>query len=181
MTESRYTFRPPTVDDARAVHRLVHDSGVLDLNSAYAYLVLCRDFAQTSVIAEDELGPAGFVMGFRPPPRPEALFVWQVGVAERARRAGLAGRMLTELVARTGVRTLEATVTPTNEPSQRLFRGFARRLDVPCVESLSEGFPRHLFPDEGHEEEVLFRIGPFATGGPAPNSNPIREDTTSCR
>ena len=59
-----------------------------------------------------------------------------------------------------GVTHLEATVTPTNEPSMRLFRSLARRLSTqftvqPC-------FGEELFPDGGHEEEQRIRVGPIA-------------------
>lgn len=60
-----------------------------------------------------------------------------------------------------GVRFLEATVTPSNEASAAPFRGVARRLEAPCEERTL--FGRELFPaGDDHEEEVLFRVGPWS-------------------
>lgn len=106
---------------------------------------------------------AGAIIGFRPPARPDSLFVWQIAVSADHRGAGLGRRMLAWLMeanADRGVRYLEATVTPDNEPSQRMFRGFASAVGAGCEESLL--FPARAFPGTGeqHAEEWLFRIGP---------------------
>jgi L-2,4-diaminobutyric acid acetyltransferase len=58
-----------------------------------------------------------------------------------------------------GVTHLEATVTPSNQASWALFRGFAKRAGAACHEI--PAFPSHLFPDGDHEEEVRIRIGPL--------------------
>jgi L-2,4-diaminobutyric acid acetyltransferase len=117
------------------------------------------------VVAEEGGELLGAVIGFRPPDAPDTLFVWQIMVAERGRNRGLGRRMLLWLArhnAAPGVRYLAATVTPSNQASQRMFRGFARAVGAACEESLL--FPAALFPGGGHEEERLFRIGPFAPG-----------------
>ena len=60
------------------------------------------------------------------------------------------------------VNYLEATVTPNNEASRKLFKGFARRMETSCKIS-----PTYLaesdFPavEPAHESEDLFRIGPY--------------------
>lgn len=143
--------------------QLVESVGVLDRNSCYLYLLLCRDFADTCVIAESNRELAGFVTAYRPPSRPEVLFVWQVGVARAARRQGLAKRMLRKLLslpACQDVRFLEATVTPSNAASRNLFELLADELGaarVWCNGFCSEQF---AIPHE-HEDELLIRIGPL--------------------
>jgi L-2,4-diaminobutyric acid acetyltransferase len=156
-------LRAPEVDDAAALWRLARDRG-LDLNSPYAYLLLCTDFAQTSTVAVDAEGVAGFVAAYRPPAEPSAAFVWQLAVAGRAGGQGLGRRLLAETLTRPGnldARSLTCTVTPDNEPSLRLFRGFARTLGVPCEEA--ERFPAEVFPLEAgtHQPELALRIGPL--------------------
>lgn len=154
-------LRPPEPADAAPIWRLVRDGGELDLNSPYAYLLLCTDFAATSAVADAEGELLGFVGGYRPPPRPEALFVWQVGTAEAARGRGIASRLLDALVTRPvnrDVRFLEATVTPTNRASWALFRAFARRHGAHLAEG--SGFEASWFP-AAHEPEVRIRIGPL--------------------
>lgn len=157
------SFRAATLADAREMWQLVRDSGVLDENSRYCYLLLCRDFGQTCVVACRGATIVGFVTAYRPPTHPETVFVWQIGVAEAARGQGLAKRLLRTLVslpACIDVRFLEATVTPSNTASRRLFQSFAKSLDVPCV--VAEGFTADAFGGGDHEAEDLFRIGPFA-------------------
>lgn len=154
------SFRRPRAEDGAAMWRLVKEMGTLELNSAYFYVLFSHDFSKTGVVAETEDGDlAGFVVGHRPPERPDAVFVWQIGVAPWMRRQGLAGRMLEALVAQQSgdVRWLEATVSPDNVPSMSLFRAFAATRGVECVES--DFFPTELFPG-AHEPERLFRIGP---------------------
>ena len=154
------TLRGPTPADGPAMWALVRDSGALDLNSPYAYLLLGSHFAATSLLAvrPSDGGLLGFVGAYHPPPRPAVLFIWQIGVSATARRQGLASRLLDAAVARSGARYLEATVTPDNRPSRALFRGFARRHGAACDVSL--GFSADCFPD-GHAPEELFRIGPL--------------------
>lgn len=172
MTESDasdFQFRPAALEDAPHIWRLVRDSGVLDENSCYLYLLLCRDFSETTVVAvrRDEL--AGFVTAYRPPERDDVLFVWQIAVAESARRRGLALQMMHALVERCrpqGVRTVEATIAESNTASQRLFAALARELDVPL--EVRTGFRAADFQFAEHEDEPTISVGPLA-GGPNPN------------
>ena len=142
---------------------LLSEAG-LDENSPYAYLLVCSDFADTSLVAEDEQGLVGAVAAYRPPTRPGAVFVWQVGVDQRARGQGLARRMLHRLLdlpANRDATELTATVTPDNEASLRLFRGLAKELGTDCTES--PRFAREHFPADGdHEPEDELAIGPIA-------------------
>jgi L-2,4-diaminobutyric acid acetyltransferase len=124
--------------------------------------MMARYFADTSVVAEEAGEVVGFIIGFRMPPRPESVFVWQVTSAPSQRGKGLATGMMAELLARhaaAGGSFLEATVTPSNTTSQKLFRGVARRLGTRCEETPE--FEAEHFPGGDHEAEVLFRIGPF--------------------
>jgi L-2,4-diaminobutyric acid acetyltransferase len=47
------TFRAPVASDAADLWRLARDSGSLDLNSPYAALLWCTDFADTTVVLTD--------------------------------------------------------------------------------------------------------------------------------
>lgn len=156
------TFQCPTIGDGAAVWRLAHAAGGLDANSSYAYLLWCRDFANTSVVARVDDQIAGFVTGFCRPDAPMVLLVWQVAVDPARRGEGIAAAMLDALVARVrrrGVSHIETTITSTNAASHRLFRSLATRLDAP-VDDGSVLFEPSDFPD-GHEAEQLIRIGPF--------------------
>lgn len=152
----------PTVDDGAAIWRIARDSKVLDLNSSYSYLLWCRDFARTSVVARDDNGrPVGFVTGYIRPERPQTLVVWQVAVDEAYRGRGLAGSMLDGLTKRfadLGVSSLETTISPSNEASHRLFTAYGERHGAAVEREVL--FAGVQFPD-GHEQEVLYRIGPI--------------------
>jgi L-2,4-diaminobutyric acid acetyltransferase len=166
VTETTVDLRPPTVPDGPALWQLAKDSDTLDVNSPYAYLLWCRDFAATSVIALVGDRPAGFITGYRRPEQPATLVVWQVAVDDAHRGAGIAGRMLDHLFQRLlpgCVTHLETSVTPDNEPSQRLFLAFARRWDAAAERS--ELFAADLFP-AAHLGEELFRIGPLRVSPP---------------
>lgn len=155
-------IRPPREQDAEGIWNLVQETPPLDGNSPYAYLLLCTDFAATGAVAELGGEIVGFVLGYRPPARPEAWFVWQVAVCEAQRGRRLADALFDDVLRRAmpaGVTHLEATVTPSNRASWALFRGFAERVGATCREL--PAFPSHLFPDGAHEDEVRIRIGPL--------------------
>lgn len=160
MTASTTTIDVPDLSDAAAMWRIAADCG-LDRNSAYKYLLFCRDFCHTSAVARVGDETAGFVTGYRRPGS-DTLFIWQVGVLDRFRKRGLALNMLAEIQRRgpSPLAYVEATVTPDNAASWRLFRGFAEQVGAPCEEH--ELFGSELFPHH-HEPEVLIRIGPIRT------------------
>ncbi len=161
-------FRRPAIQDAPAITNLIRNGGGLDANSHYAQLLLCHHFRDTCVLAEHESEIVGFVSGYRPPTTPDVLFVWQVAVSAQMRGMGIAGRMLTDLAQRAvadGCRFLEATVTPSNQASRRLFESFAQRHDAELARTRL--FPAELFAGaEPHEPEDLFRIGPLPSMTP---------------
>lgn len=134
----------------------------VDTNSRYSYLLYSEYFDDTCVVAIDEAeGLVGFTTGFAAPAEPETLFIWQIAVAPAGRGRGVASAMLDDLVGRARpapFRFLEATVTPGNDASARLFQGFADRRGVPCERELL--FDRQDFGGE-HDPEIRFRIGPF--------------------
>lgn len=152
-------FRPPTPTDGAAIWRLARDTGVLDLNSSYAYLMWCRDFAATSVVAEIDGELAGFITGYTRPSSPGALMIWQVAADARFRGRGLAKNMLDHLTDLVRPETLETTITADNAASIALFTGFASRRDATCRRTPL--FTADLYPDD-HDTEYLYEIGPLS-------------------
>jgi L-2,4-diaminobutyric acid acetyltransferase len=156
-------LRQPRPDDGAAVWELVRETGVLDLNSPYAYFLLGEHFAETCVVAEREGEIGGFVSAYIPPQTPDSVFVWQVGVASSMRKQGLALQMLLALLRREAcrdVRSLTTTITPSNEASRALFAGLANKVGAQLQEQPGH-FPADWFPVEGHEAESLFTISPI--------------------
>jgi L-2,4-diaminobutyric acid acetyltransferase len=157
-----FMIRKANVHDGKRIWRLVSESGKLDVNSPYCYIMLTEYFKDTCLVAEKGGEAVGFVSAFLQPAKPESLFVWQIAVAETHRGQGVADSLLSALVAGEGcrhVRFVEATVSPDNMPSRRLFEKLARKLGAPLA--ASEGFAASLFPGEAHENERLIRIGPI--------------------
>ena len=164
-TDTALTLRTPTLTDGADICELVENTKPLDPNSCYTYLLLSTHFADTCVVAQDEDEIVGFVSAYRPPKADDVLFVWQVAVKSTARGRGIATAMLNELVERENCKDIayvEATVTPSNAPSQGLFRSLAKAHNAPCRETC--WFPPESFgvdDTQDHEAEILFRIGPL--------------------
>lgn len=162
MQHEEISYRKPTIEDGTLIWQLVRDSGTLDLNSTYCYLLLCKHFSETCAVAEANGKIVGFVIAYLLPQRADTLFVWQIGITHTMRGQGLATRLLQELLQRDVchcVRFVEATVGPTNQASRALFTALAQRLNTELTEQPC--FDAALFPHGNHEAENLFRIGPF--------------------
>ncbi len=159
--EAPILLREPVIADGGRIWAIAKDSKVLDANSSYAYLLWCRDFAGTSVVAEIDGELAGFITGYRRPQAPQTLFVWQVAVDHPFRGRGVAVAMLDALLerqARQGISAMETTVSPDNTASIAMFGSVARRRGARMTRS--ELFAPEVFPD-GHEPEDLYRIAPI--------------------
>ncbi|WP_290648655.1 diaminobutyrate acetyltransferase [Aquisalimonas sp.] len=163
------SFRNPSLEDGAAIWRVAKDSGVLDLNSAFMYMLLAKEFGDTCIVAEHADEVVGFVTGFRPPQRPGSIFLWQVGVDASMRGEGLGVQLLTAFLQSPGARgatMLETTIAPSNEASQALFTAIARDLGTDIVSG--EGLRADHFPPEGdHEAEDWYYIGPFDPARPS--------------
>jgi L-2,4-diaminobutyric acid acetyltransferase len=155
-------LRTAETADGAALWRLVGQVGTLELNSAYAYLLMASDFGATCMVAEAADGSlVGAVIGLRPPREPDCAFVWQVGVLPGWRGRGLALALLQAWQACPAVadaRWVTATVAEGNSASRALFRRLAAALRVSC--EVRPRFGAELFPC-GHPPESEYRLGPF--------------------
>ncbi len=154
------SFRKPNLKDGKDIWSLVKTTSNLDLNSSYSYILWCDKFADSSIVTVRDGEVIGFVQGFiHDTPKP-TLFVWQVAVSETARGEGLATRMIQTLLKRTDVAYIEATVTPSNLPSNGLFQSLARKYH--STYEIRRYIEAEDFPSlEDEEEEKLYRIGPI--------------------
>ncbi len=157
-------YRQPVAEDGVAVHRLIERCTPLDPNSLYCNLLQTTHFAETSVLAERDGELAAFLSGYVKPGEPEVLFVWQIAVAEKWRGQGLAQCMLKTLLQRPKLRAiqfLETSITPSNQASAKLFRRFAAEHQAALTTSVLFSKAAHFAGT--HDDEVLFRIGPFGS------------------
>lgn len=163
---SKVRLRVPTPEDGATLWRLAQACPPLEVNTCYAYVLLCTHFAETCVLAECDGEPVGYVTGYIPPTQSDTVFVWQIGVAPAGRGKGLGVTMLRALFSREicrDVRYMDTTITPSNTVSRRLFARVAEKMGAP-----HEACPfmsKELFAGESHEPEDLIRIGPLPDGG----------------
>ncbi|WUD70176.1 diaminobutyrate acetyltransferase [Nocardia sp. NBC_00508] len=142
--------------------RIAKDSAVLDTNSSYAYLLWCRDFAGTSLVAELDGHIVGYVIGFIRPQATDTVFVWQIAVDQAQRGRGIGTELLHTLlnsVAAQGISVLETTISPDNPASIAMFASVARARGADITKSPL--FEAGDFPDS-HASEELYRIAPTA-------------------
>lgn len=157
-----FHFRKPTKDDGAAVWELIKDTGVLDLNSSYSYLMWCEIFSETSIVADREEGTVGFISGFIHPDHPKTLFIWQVAVNESERGKGLGTKMLFQLLQREAcehVAYIEATVSPSNTPSSNYLRVLRKSLTQ--IVKLTIIFQQMTFPKKVMKMNYYLRLGLF--------------------
>ena len=155
-------YQHPVKEDGQKLWHLVKESGTLDLNSAYCYLMLCEYFRNTCMAAWINDRIVGFVSGYLLPEANDTLFVWQVTVAHEVRGRGIGKQLIMNLLnSETGkkVRRIQATVSPSNTASNSLFSSVAEELKTSL--RITEGFGSNIFPGGDHEREDLLTIGPF--------------------
>ena len=150
--------------------QLAKAAGNLDVNSEYSYLLLGAHFSDTCVVAENQGEVVGFVSAYKPQmtfqnvsntDKFNTLFVWQIAVSKDYRKQGIALKMLKALLNRESckqVKYIQASITPSNSSSHKLFEALARELDTSYQEKPM--FTKEEFSEE-HEKEILFQIGPF--------------------
>ena len=161
--EDEIQLRAPRLEDGAAIYELIRQCPPLDVNSCYAYLLICHHHPQTSVVAESRGRILGFISGYLPPLQPDTFFVWQVAVHADARGKRLGLSMLRYLLQQPvakSTRYLETTVSPSNQASRATFARLAQDLETTMSEQPL--FDKALFGDgAAHEDEMLLRIGPF--------------------
>jgi len=155
-------LRKPDLADGADIHSLIKNSKPLDLNSLYCYLLICEHFNETSVVVQHQSTIKGFISAYIHPKKDDTLFIWQVAVHPSMRKMGMAMKMVMVILGRDiakKVRYIETTVSPSNEPSTRFFHSLASTLKTGLAKETF--ITESMFGKEEHEEEILFKIGPF--------------------
>jgi L-2,4-diaminobutyric acid acetyltransferase len=157
---SALTIRKVKVEDIGEVYRLLTaNRPYVGLNSRYTYFLLARDFNNTCLVALDGDRIVAFSSGYVPPMRPDTFFSWEVVVDEAYRGNGLQKILLLQQLRLTNAKYLEGTVNPSNRVSEKSFVDLAKMLDTGCSRRVL--FSEADFGCDGHEAEVLFRVGPI--------------------
>ncbi len=156
----KFRIRNVALEDIREVYKLlVANRPYVGLNSRYTYFLLAKDFSDTCVVAEHDNKIIAFSSGYVPRDRRETFFIWEVVVHKDYRGHGLQKRMLLHQIRITEAKYFEGTVNPSNEASKRNFCELAQLLNTKCKENVL--FSEEDFENDGHEAEILYRVGPI--------------------
>ncbi len=165
-----FKIRNVTVEDIKEVYRLlVANRPYVGLNSRYTYFLLARDFSDTCVVVEHDGKIVAFSSGYISPSRADTFFNWETVVQRDYRGHGLQKRMLLHQIKMANAKFFEGTVNPSNEVSRKNFSDLAKLLNTKCQKRIL--FGEEDFENDGHEAEVLYRLGPIATGKIAGTKN----------
>ena len=156
-----FKIRNVQVEDIAEVYKmLVANRPYVGLNSRYTYFLLAKDFSDTCVVAEHEGKIVGFSTGYVPPNRRDTFFNWETVVKRGYRGYGLQKRLLLHQIKMADVAYFEGTVNPSNDASKRSFVKLAELLKTKVDAKVL--FSEEDFGNDGHEAEVLYRIGPIS-------------------
>jgi L-2,4-diaminobutyric acid acetyltransferase len=156
-----FTIRNVETADVKEVYKLLTaNRPYVGLNSRYTYFLLAKDFQETCAVALYSGRIVAFSSGYIPPPRPDTFFSWEVVVDKDFRGYGLQKKLIFHHLKATGAKYFEGTVNPSNEASKKNFLAIARQLNAKHQENVL--FSEEDFENDGHEAEILYRIGPIS-------------------
>ena len=157
---ANFHIRNLKLEDIKGVYKLlVANRPYVGLNSRYTYFLLARDFSETCIVVEHDGKIVAFSSGYIPPSRPNTFFNWETVVHRDYRGHSLQKRMLLHQIKFSNVEYFEGTVNPSNTISERNFCELAELLNTKCEKRTL--FNEEDFENDGHEAEVLYRIGPI--------------------
>jgi L-2,4-diaminobutyric acid acetyltransferase len=157
----KFRIRNIVLKDIKEVYKLLAaNRPYVGLNSRYTYFLLAKDFSNTCVVAEQNNKIIAFSSGYIPPDRPDTFFNWETVVDKDYRGNGLQKHMLLHQINITGAKYFEGTINPSNEASKRNVYELAQSLNTKCKENVL--FNEEDFENDGHEPEILYRIGPIS-------------------
>jgi len=157
----KFKIRNLELQDIKDVYKLLTENRpYVGLNSRYTYFLLAKDFSDTCVVVEHKGKIIGFSSGYISPNKKDTFISWEAVVQEDFRGNNLQKLMLVHQIIGKRVKYFEGTVNPSNEAPKRSFRDLAQLLETKCEESML--FSGDDFENDGHEPEILFRVGPFS-------------------
>lgn len=155
-----FNIRKVKVEDIKEVYKLLKNNRpYVGLNSRYTYFLLARDFSDTCVVAEHNGKIVGFSSGYVSPSRTDTFFNWETVVHKDYRGNNLQKQMLLHQLRNTKVEYFEGTINPSNKVSENNFFELAELLNTRCQKKVL--FKEKDFENDGHEAEILCRIGPL--------------------
>lgn len=155
-----FKIRNVKVEDIKEVYKLLlKNRPYVGLNSRYTYFLLARDFSDTCVVTEHQGKIIGFSSGYVSPSRSDTFFNWETVVNKKYRGNKLQKKMLLQQIKNANVKYFEGTVNPSNQVSENNFFELAELLNAKITKRVL--FEEQDFENDGHETEILCRIGPI--------------------
>lgn len=159
--DPKYKIRAVKKEDIKQVFKLLTaNKPYVGLNSRYTYFLLAKDFSDTCLVAEHNGKIIAFSSGYVPPKRTDTFFNWETVVDKKYRGKRLQKLLLLHQIQAANATYFEGTVNPSNEASKKNFVSIAKLLKTNCEKRTL--FSQEDFEKDGHEEEVLYRIGPIS-------------------
>lgn len=156
-----FKIRNVKVEDIKQVYKLLVDNRpYVGLNSRYTYFLLARDFSNTCIVTEHKDKIIGFSSGYVSQSRADTFFNWETVVHKDYRGNNLQKLMLLHQLRNSNVKFFEGTVNPSNKVSEKNFVELAELLNAKFEKKVL--FKEEDFENDGHEPEILCRIGPIA-------------------
>jgi L-2,4-diaminobutyric acid acetyltransferase len=155
-----YIIENPSNKDGHEIWKLVKSSNTLDLNSEYCYFMLASIVSKQCAIVKEKKNKkiVGFLSCIISPENMQNLFIWQICVAESAKKNGLAKQMVDYVVKnqKKPIEYIHVTISANNEASLALFNSLAK--------GYKASIEREVFINSNqfngnHETEYLYKIG----------------------
>ncbi|AZT99943.1 diaminobutyrate acetyltransferase [Brevibacterium linens] len=164
-TATEVSPETPTLKDAASMWSLVRSTPEVDQNSAYYYMIWCRDFMNTTRVVRHEGEVAAFITGYIQPDAPDTLMIWQQVISPAFRGTGLGICLLRSvaepLIKSSSIQFVEATVSAVPSPPARTLEKLGALYGAPVAST--ELFSSSMFPDSDHGPEILVRVGPIGS------------------
>lgn len=141
-------FRSIITADATTIDKLVKPP--LDKESTYSYTMHAYFHGKESVMALCQGEPVGIMLG---KVVQDTLFVWKVAVGEEYRGRKLGQLMIMKVFEEFNLKSIEATITESNESSKKMFTNLYNALGMTI--NISPMFSSEVLG--GAESEVLYR------------------------
>lgn len=154
----------PVDEDAVSMWSLVKSTPEIDHNSAYCYMIWCRDFGSTTRVIRSAGEVVAFITGYVRPEAPNTLMIWQQVISPTYRGTGLGIKLLhavaDPLIESANIRFVEATVSAVPSPPARTLEKLGASYCAPATST--ELYSSNMFPEPGHAPEILVRVGPIS-------------------
>ncbi len=125
-------------DDAPLLRNIAYKCPPLDVHTPYTYWVICRFFAKSSFIVEDNNMPIAYIAALE---TDDTVFIWQIGIIEKYRRKHISSLLIDNVVkyAEEKHKSVSVSIDKSNTASNAAFQSYCstHSYTLQCIGSLS--------------------------------------------